>query len=72
MIHFVFLTLFSRMSALSLLRESLGVTKINVDEVLNYIESINQENCKLKSKEDLQLKVNLSILYKTSCFAASL
>ena len=40
-------------------RESIGNKKINVDEVLNYIHSINKDNCKTKSPEDLQLKVSI-------------
>jgi hypothetical protein len=30
---------------------------VNVDEVLNYIHSINPTNCKNKKEEDLHLKV---------------
>jgi len=41
-------------------RESIGNKKINVDEVLNYIHSINKDNCKNKSPEDLQLKGDIS------------
>jgi hypothetical protein len=38
---------------------------VNVDEVLNYIHSINPTNCKTKSEEDLHLKVNVfSVLIK--------
>jgi hypothetical protein len=46
-------------------RDVLGNRKVNVDEVLNYIHSINPTNCKTKSEEDLHLKVNvLSVLIK--------
>lgn len=41
-------------------RESVGTKKINVDEVLNYIHSINPTNCKNKTEEDLQLKGDIS------------
>ena len=41
----------------------MGNRKINVDEVLNYIHSINPTNCKTKKEEDLHLKVGQSAIY---------
>ena len=42
-----------------MVRDSIGSKKINVDEVLNYINSITPVNCKTKRPEDLQLKVGI-------------
>ena len=38
----------------------MGLKKINVDEVLNYIHSIDPENCKAKTPDELKLKVIFS------------
>ena len=35
----------------------MGTKKINVDEVINYIKSITEDNCKNKTEDDLELKV---------------
>ena len=32
--------------------------RMNVDEMINYINSINEDTCKGKSKEDLQMRVS--------------
>ena len=37
-------------------RDDTGTTRINADNVINFIESVNDKNCRSKTKEEFHLK----------------
>ena len=41
-------------------REDTGTTRINADNIVNFIQSVNEKNCHTKSKDELNLRGDIS------------
>ena len=44
-------------------RKDTGTTRINADNIINFIDSVNPQNCKSKTNEELNLRGNLDNRY---------